>query len=57
MVLGDAVTKLQSDICMDLKLCFKSHNLIPVQLWSTKPAQPTSLNMIIYMVGSVYQLV
>ena len=30
MVLGDAVTKLQTYVCMDLYTCFKSYNLITV---------------------------
>ena len=36
---------------------FKSHDLIPVQPYSTKLGQITNLNMTFYMVVSVYQLV
>ena len=45
------------DFCMDLQPCFKSHNLIPVQLQSTKFGQITNLNITFYMAVSVYWLV
>ena len=39
MVLGDAVTKLQTFVC------FKFQSLIPVQPYSTKHGQITNLDM------------
>ena len=48
-------------ICMvwggrHLKPCFKVHNLVVIQLNNTKLGQMTNLNMIFYMVVSIYKL-
>ena len=44
------------DVCMDLEPCFKVHNLVVIQLKNTKLGQMTNLNMIFYMVVSIYKL-
>ena len=44
------------DVCMDLEPCFKVHNLVVIQLKNTKVGQMTNLNMIFYMVVSIYKL-
>ena len=44
------------DVCMDLEPCFKVHNLVVIQLRNTKLGQMTNLNMIFYMVVSIYVL-
>ena len=44
------------DVCMDLEPCFKFHNLVVNQLKNTKLGQMTNLNMIFYMVVSIYKL-
>ena len=54
MVWGDTISKL--DVCMDLKPCFKIHNLVVIQLKNTKLGQMTNLDMIFYMVVSIYKL-
>ena len=41
---------------MDLEPCFKVHNLVVIQLKNTKLGQMTNLNMIFYMVVSIYKL-
>ena len=41
---------------MDLEPCFKVHNLVVIQLNNTKLGQMTNLNMIFYMVVSIYKL-
>ena len=41
---------------MDLEPCFKFHNLVVNQLKNTKLGQMTNLNMIFYMVVSIYKL-
>ena len=43
------------DICMDLEPCFKVHNLVVIQLKNTKLGQMTNLNMIFYIVVSIYK--
>ena len=44
------------DVCMDLEPCFKVHNLmVVIQLKSTKLGQMTNLNMIFYIVVSIYK--
>ena len=55
MILGDAVSKL--DVCMDFEPHFKVHNLVSVYPKNIKLGQMTNLNMIFYMVVSVYRLV
>ena len=42
---------------MDFEPCFKVHNLVPVHPKSTKLGQMTSLNVIVYVLVSVYRLV
>ena len=55
MLWGDAVTKLKTFVWIFNHACFKSHNLIPAQTYSTKLGQ--ILNMTFYMVVSVYRFV
>ena len=55
MVWGGRHLKIR-DICMDLEPCFKVHNLVVIQLKNTKLGQMTNLNMIVYMVVSIYKL-
>ena len=43
------------DVCMDLEPCFKVHNLVVIQLRNTKLGQMTNLNMIFYIVVSIYK--
>ena len=38
------------DICMDLEPCFMVHNLIVIQLNSTKLGQMTNFKVVFYMV-------
>ena len=45
------------DVCMDFEPYFKVHNLVPVHSKSIILNQKTNLNMIFYVVVSVYQLV
>ena len=53
--LGGRHLKLR-DICMDLKPCFKVHNLVVIQLKNTKLDQMTNFNVVFYMVVSIYKL-
>ena len=55
MFLWDAVSTLIRDVCMDFEPCFKVHNLVSVHPKS-KLGQMTSLNVIFYVVLSVYRL-
>ena len=55
MVWGGRHLKIR-DICMDLEPCFKVHNLVVIQLNNTKLGQMTNLDMIFYMVVSIYKL-
>ena len=41
---------------MDLEWCFKVHNLVVIQLNNTKLGQMTKLEVIFYMVVSIYRL-
>ena len=41
---------------MYLEPCFKVHDLVVIQLKNTKLGQMTNLNMIFYMVVSIYKL-
>ena len=41
---------------MDLEPSFKVHNLVVIQLNNTKLGQMTNLDMIFYMVVSIYKL-
>ena len=54
MVLGDA--SRHRDVCMDFELCFKVHNLVSIHHKSIKLGQMTTLNVIFYVVVSVYRL-
>ena len=56
MVLGDAFSKIR-DVCMDFEPYFKVHNLVSVHPQSIILGQMTNLNMIFYVVVSVYRLV
>ena len=56
MVLGDAVSKFET-FSMDFEPCFKVHNLVFVHPKSTILGQMTNLNMIVYLMVSVYRLV
>ena len=42
---------------MDFEPCFKVYNLVSISPKSIKLSQMTNLNVIFYMVGSVYRLV
>ena len=53
--LGGSHLKIR-DVFMDLEPCFKVHNLVVIQLKNTKLGQMTNLNMIFYMVVSIYKL-
>ena len=53
--LGGSHLKIR-DVCMDLEPCFKFYNLVVNQLKNTKLGQMTNLNMIFYMVVSIYKL-
>ena len=44
------------DFCMDLGPCLKVHNLIVIQLNNTNLGQMTNLDVIFYMVVSIYRL-
>ena len=57
MVLGDAVSKLIRDVCMDFEPYFKVHNLVSVHSKNIKLGQMTNLNMIFYKMVSDYRLV
>ena len=41
---------------MDLEPCLNVHNLVVIQLNNPKLGQMTNLNMIFYMVVSIYKL-
>ena len=56
MVLEDAVSKLESDVCMDFEQNFKVHNLVSVHPKSIILGQMTNLDMIFHVVVSVYWL-
>ena len=45
------------DVCMDFEPCFKLYNLVSICPKSMKLGQMTKINVIFYMVGSVYRLV
>ena len=45
MILGDAVSKLQTEVCMDFEPYFKVHNLVSVHPKSIILGQVTNLNM------------
>ena len=57
MVLGDAVSKLGRDVCMDFEPCFKVHNLVYLRPKSIILGQMINLDMIFHVVVSVYRLV
>ena len=57
MVLGDAVSKLETFVCRDFEPYFKVHNLVSVHHKSIILGQMTNLNMIFHVVVSVYRLV
>ena len=59
VVLGDAVSKLETfvSVCMDLEPYFKAHNSVSVHPKSIILGQMTNLNMVFYVVVSVYRLV
>ena len=42
------------DVCMDFEPYFKVHNLVSVHPKSIMPGQMTNLNMIFYVLVSVY---
>ena len=42
---------------MDFELCFKVHNLVSVHPKGMKLGQMTTLNVIFYVVVSIYRLV
>ena len=44
------------DVCMDLEPCFKVHNLVVIQLNSTKLGQMTNLKVVFHMMVSIYKL-
>ena len=44
------------DVCMDFEPCFKVHNLVSVHLKSIILGQIINLDMIFYVVVSVYRL-
>ena len=44
------------DVCMDLEPCFRVHNLVVIQLNSTKLGQMTNLTVVFHMVVSIYKL-
>ena len=56
MVLGDAVSKFKT-FSMNFEPYFKVHNLVSVHPKSTIISQMTNLNMIVYLMVSVYRLV
>ena len=53
--LGERRLKIR-DFCMDLGSCLKVYNLIVIQLSNTKHAQMANLDVIVYMVVSIYRL-
>ena len=57
MVLGDAVSKLETFECMDFEAYFKVHSLVSVHPRNIKLGQMTNLNMIVHVVVSDYRLV
>ena len=57
MELGDAVSKLENDVCMDFEAYFKVHNLVSVHPKSIILGQMTNLNMIIHVMVSLNQVV
>ena len=44
------------NVCMDLEPCFKVHNLVVIQLSSTKLCQMTNRAVVFHMVVSIYKL-
>ena len=56
MILGDAVSKLETFVRMDFKPYFKVHNLVSVHPKSIILGQVTNLTMIFHVVVSVYRL-
>ena len=44
------------DLCMDFEPCFEVHNLVVTQLNNTKLGQMTNVNVISFMVVSIYKL-
>ena len=55
MVLGDAVTKLETFVWI-LKHVFKVHNLVSVEPKRIKLVQTINLNVIFYVMVSIYRL-
>ena len=57
MVLGDAVSTLQTFLWILTMDCFKVYNFISVYPKSIKLAQTTTVNVIFHVVVSIYQLI
>ena len=57
MVLEDAVSKLETYVCMDFEAHSKVHSLVSVHPKSIILGQMTNLNMIFHVVVSVYRFV
>ena len=55
MVLGDAISKLETLFCIDLEPCFKVHNLAVIQLKNTKFGQMTNFKVVFHMVVLFYK--
>ena len=55
MVLGDAVSTLEIDVCMDFEPCFKGYNLIFAHPKSMKLGKMANLKMIFHVVVSLYR--
>ena len=56
MIFGGRCLKIK-DVCMDFEPHFKVHNLVSVYPKSVILGQMTNLNMVSYIVVSVYRLV
>ena len=55
MVLGDAVSALETLTCMDFEPCFKVYNLVSVHPKSIKRGQLTNLSVIFHVMVSDYR--
>ena len=55
MVLGDAVSTLIRNVCMDFEPCFKVYHLVSVHPRSIKIGQMTTFNMIFLVTLSIAQ--
>ena len=57
MVLGDAVSTLETFVSVDFEPWFEVYNLVSVHTKSMKLGKMTNLNAIFHVVVSVYRLV